>query len=223
MIVLGIAGFLATAGMALAQTGDGSTVRTTAAIAQPTQQMILEVGPRGKVLLRGTIESVSATSLTVKSWGGSWIVNVPTTAEVLPKGSPLSSFQSGDFVGVQGTVSQTSSWTVDATLVRDWTVRKVVRQEIKQNVQAVREEMKAGMPRNLEGTISNLDTSAKTFTLSANGGVSYSVSLTSGAQILQKNWLTLDFSKVQNGDMVRVWGPVASSTMSASIFRDLSI
>jgi hypothetical protein len=224
MIVLGIAGFLATAGMALAQTGDAATAQTTAAtIAQPAQQMLLEVGPRGKVLLRGTIDSVSATSLTVKSWGGNWIVNISSGTEVLPKDVALSSFKKGDFVGVQGIVSQSASWTIDATLVRDWTAREMARKEIKQNMQTVREEMKSGTPRNLEGTVSDLNASTKMFTLAEKGGTNYVVSLTPGAQILQKNFVTLDFSKVQNGDTVRVWGPVVSSTISASIFRDLSI
>ncbi len=139
----------------------------------------------------------------------------------MPKGVALSSFQQGDFVGIQGTVDQSANWTITASLVRDWTERKETNQEIRRDVQAVKEEIKSGTPRDLEGTLGDL--SRQSFTLTTSGNATYSVTIASGAKILQKSWLTLDFSKVQNGDTVRIWGPVSSSTVSASIFRDLSI
>lgn len=216
LAVLGMAGFLATAGVALAQ--------TTATTAEPrTQPMVLEIGAAGRVLLRGTVESASADSLTVKSWGGSWTITVPANAEVLPRGTAVSGFQQGDFVGVSGVMNQNASFTIDAKIVRDWTARITARQGITQNIHAVREVMRSGTPRVVEGTLSNLDATAETFTLTAGSGTNYSVSLVSGAKTLQRNWATLDFSTVQNGDKVRVWGPVASSTISASVFRDVSI
>lgn len=227
LAVSGIIGFLATAGVAFAQTtatvGGSVGQSTTTTVASKPQPMVLEINPRGKVLLRGTVEAVSANSLTVTGWGGSWTINVPVSAKIVPNGMALSSFQQGDFVGVEGTVSQDASFTVDATLVRDWTARKAVHQEIRQNIQSVRAVQRSETPRITEGTISALDTSAETFTLTAKSGTSYSVSLTSSAKILQKNWVTLDLSKVQDGDMVRVWGPVASSTVAASVLRDLSV
>ena len=228
LAMLGIAGFLATAGIAFAQTSPttsegGAASPATASVAPRTQPMVLEVSPRGRALLRGTVDSVSADSLTVKSWGGSWTINVSSASKVLPNGAALSSFQQGDFVGVEGTVSQDSSLTIDATLVRDWTERKAVHQEIRQNIRSVHQEMRSGTPRIVEGTVSNLDASAETFTLTAGNGTGYSVSLASNAKTLQRNWTTLAFSAVQNGDTVRVWGPVASTTISASIFRDVSI
>ncbi|MDE1925190.1 MAG: hypothetical protein KGH79_03345 [Patescibacteria group bacterium] len=216
--VLGILGLLAAGGVAFAQT---TSTATNTAVSAPIQQMVLQVGQNGKVLLRGTVDSVTATSITVKSWGGDWTINVPASAQVMPQGAALSSFQTGDFVGVQGTVNSSASWTVDATLVRDWTERQAMNQQIKTNVQSVRQEMQSGTPRTIQGTVSGL--SGESFTLTAQNGTVYSVSVASGAKILQKNWLTLDFTQVQNGDTVRVWGPVASSTISASIFRDISI
>ena len=196
-------------------------VAVVAPVAVPVQPMVLHVEANGKVLLRGTIDAVSASSLTVKSWGGDWTINVPASAEVLPAAATLANFKVGDFVGAQGSVNQSAAWTVDATLVRDWTERKVLNQEIRQNVQSARQEMQANTPRTLQGTVSNL--SGQAFTLTTSSGASYSVLLTADAKILMNNWLTLDFSRVQNGDVVRVWGPVSSSTVSASIFRDTSI
>ncbi len=218
--MLGSLGFLAVGSVAFAQTASTTTSGTTTAA--PAQQIVLQIGPTGKVLLRGTIDSVSATSLTVKSWGGDWTINVPASAGVMPQGVALSSFHQGDFVGVHGTVNQSSSWTIDATLVRDWTARQALNQEIKNNVQTVHREMAAG-PRTIQGVLSNLNASAQTFTLTSSEGTAYSVTLASGAKLLAQNWATLDLSKVSNGDTVRVYGTISGSAISATIFRDVSV
>jgi len=215
---LGILGTLAFAGVAFAQTT--ATPVATAPVA--SQPQVLTVGAAGKVLLRGTVSAVSAGSVTVKSWGGDWTVNVPATAEVLPQGSTVSGFQTGDFVGVQGTIDQSTSWTVTASLIRDWTARQALNQEVKANVQAVRQTEAAG-PKTIQGVLSNLDATAQTFTLTSANGTAYTVSLSSGVKMLAKNWTTLDFTKVKDGDTVRVYGTVASSSITASIFRDVSV
>ena len=215
---LGVVSILGAAGITFAQTA--STTPATQASAMASMQPVLSVNASGKTLLRGTIESVSATSITVQSWGGTWTVNVPASAQVLPQGVALSSFQQGDFVGVQGTIDSSGNWTVDATLVRDWTQRQAISQQVQQNVQNIKSTTGTG-PRNYAGTVSNL--SGQTFTLTTSGGTSYSVSLTGSAEVVQKNYRTLDFTQVQNGDSVRVWGTAASSSITASIFRDLSI
>ncbi len=214
---LGILGTLAFAGVAFAQTT--SAVVTTPAASQP---QVLTVGAAGRVLLRGTISAVSAGSVTVKSWGGDWTVNVPSAAEVLPQGSTVSGFQAGDFVGVQGTIDQGASWTVTASLIRDWTARQALNQEVKANVQAVRQTEAAG-PKTIQGVLSNLDATAQTFTLTNASGTAYTVSFASGVKMLAKNWTTLDFTKVNNGDTVRVYGTVASSAITAEVFRDISV
>ncbi len=223
MAALGIVGFLASAGAAFAQTTT-PTPTTTAVTAAPaaSEQMTLQIGPSGKALLRGTVSAVSTGSVTVTSWGGDWTVNVPTAATVLPQGNAISDFKTGDFVGVQGTGDSRAGWTGKASLIRDWTARAAVKQEIKANVQAVHTTMSNG-PRVVQGTISNLDVTAQTFTLTNAAGTAYSVSLSSGAKILGKNFATIDLSKVTSGDTVRVYGTVSSSAISASIFRDVSV
>ena len=87
-------------------------------------QMVLEVNHQGKVLMRGSIESIGSGSLTVKSWGGSWIVNISSATKLLP-GTDMSQFKIGDFVGVQGAINTGSSWMIDATIVRDWAAKKI--------------------------------------------------------------------------------------------------
>ncbi len=215
---LGVISILGATGVAFAQTA--STTVPTQTSATASMQPVLNVSASGKTLLRGTIVSVSATAITVQSWGGAWTVNVPTSAQIYPQGVGLSSFQQGDFVGVQGTVNSSTGWTIDATVVRDWTQRQAVTQQVQQNVQNIKSTMGTG-PRNYAGTLSNL--SGQSFTLTTSGGTAYSVSLTGSAEIVQKNFRTLDFTQVQNGDSVRVWGNAASSSLTASIFRDLSI
>jgi hypothetical protein len=220
---LGIIGFLATAGTAFAQTATSTTaVMTTMTTPSITtsepEPIVLDVGAGGKVLLRGTIDSVSSGSITVKSWGGDWTVTIPSSAALLPQGSSVSSFQTGDFVGVQGSIDQSANWTVDASLVRDWTVRAT----IKTNVEAMG-QAKSSAPTTIQGTLSNLDATGEAFTLTTSSGTTYSVSLTSGAILLTKNRATLKFSQVTNGDTVRTYGTVASSTITASIFRDVSV
>jgi hypothetical protein len=219
-VALGIVGTLAFAGVAFAQTA--TPVAVTAPTPAASQPQVVDIGAAGKVLLRGTISAVSSGSVTVKSWGGDWTVTVPTTAEVLPQGSAVSSFQAGDFVGVQGVIDQSASWTVTASLIRDWTARQALNQEVKANVQAVRQTEAAG-PRIVQGVLSNLDAAAQTFTLTNASGTAYSVSFASGVKMLAKNWATLDFTKVNNGDTVRVYGTVASSAITATIFRDVSV
>ncbi|MHB0865409.1 MAG: hypothetical protein ACYC1Y_00665 [Minisyncoccota bacterium] len=220
----GIVGFLASAGAAFAQTTATVEATTTATdtTTPRTQPMVLEVNKNGGILLRGTVSSVSSDSVTVKSWGGDWTVTVPSSAKVLPEGAAIGSFQTGDFVGVEGTVDSSASWTINAKLIRDWTARQALHQQIKANVQSVHTTIASG-PRVIQGKVSGLDATARTFTLTNASGTTYSVTLDSGAKLLAKNWATLDFNKVSDGDTVRVYGTVASSTISASVFRDISV
>ena len=184
--------------------------------------MVLHVGVNGNVLLRGTVSSVSAGWLTVKSWGGDWTVNVPSSAQVFPSGTALTSFQQGDFVGVIGSIDSSAGFTVDATIVRDWTARTAMKQQIQANVQQARTLM-SNRPRVTQGTLSNFDAANATFTLTTAAGTAYSVTLNSGAETIGRNWATISLSQANNGDTVRVYGTVSSSTIAASVFRDVSV
>ncbi len=62
VLAVGTIGFLMASGIALAQTGTAAPTTTSA----PSQPMVLEIGSQGQVLLRGTVDSVTANSLTVK-------------------------------------------------------------------------------------------------------------------------------------------------------------
>lgn len=216
------AALLATSLVAGAQT---TTNAPTTATTPPTpaEQMLLQVGTAGKVLMRGTIASEASGVLTVTSWGGTWTVNVGASAQVLPvaAGNDLSQFKTGDFVGVQGMVSQSANWTIDATLVRDWTYRQAVNQQRQQNVQSARTTIQSGTPKNYVGTASGV--SASSFSLAGANGTTYTVNVASGAEVVNRNWLTLPLASIQNGDNVRVWGVNASGTITAQIMRDTTL
>lgn len=82
--------------------------------------MILNIGPNGNILMRGVVESSDASSLTIKSWGGSWEVRVSAATQIISLNRLLSDMQAGDFVGVLGTVLSDGSFVVDARIVREW-------------------------------------------------------------------------------------------------------
>jgi hypothetical protein len=205
-----------------AQTTNMTPTTAVAPATTASEQPILEVGAAGKVLMRGTIASISSTTLTVTSWGGTWTVDLASGASILPAtaNGNLSQFSVGDFVGVQGTVASSPSWTINATLVRDWTYRAAVVQQQQQNIQAA-QQMRQGGPRDYVGTASAV--SASGLTLTASNGTSYTVTVPSGAEIVNTKWMTIPLASVNSGDNVRVYGVNASGTITARIVRDVTI
>lgn len=120
--LLGIIGCLA-AGSVFAPGGGVSAANTAsvsaAATTSPAQRDALIASGDGAVTLRGTVDAVSAKSLTIRSWGGDWQVAVPTSAQMLPQGTVLHNFKQGDFVSVQGAIDPDNNWSIIASSVRD--------------------------------------------------------------------------------------------------------
>ncbi len=208
--------------MANAQTST-STTSTTTAMPPVSQKFVLQIGPKGETLLRGTIDSVASGVLTVKSWGGVWTINVPSSSEVLPvaAGKDLTQFKVGDFVGISGIASQSAGWTIDAKVVRDWNYRQEVNQERKQNLNEAHQTIKNGTPRNFVGTAGDVSTSS--LTLTESNGTAYTINVASNAEIVNRNWVKIQLSGINSGDTVRVWGVNASGTVSAQIVRDVTL
>lgn len=105
-----------------------------------SQPIILEVGPKGKALIRGKIESISSStasttgSLVVKSWGGSWTINVYSDTEIAGNNRTLVGYKVGDYVGARGQIDPNKPLTIDATVVRNWTNNGEVRiQKVEDN------------------------------------------------------------------------------------------
>jgi len=179
--------------------------------------MVLSVNANGKILLRGTIDSMSTNSITVKGWGGDWIVNLSSNTQLLPT-TDITQFHAGDYVGVQGIVTTGSAWTIDGTIVRDWTVKQA-EVTARQSIQGV---IKANTPKNWQGTASNVNTSSNSFTLTIDS-VAYTVNVAAGASVVNQVYLALPLANIKNGDTVRVYATVSGTTATAYVVRDISI
>ena len=205
--------------VSLALAEDMMMKKTSEASSHP-KPMVVQIGPNGNALLRGNIKTVGTDFLTVTSWGGDWMVNVSSSDAriiIIPK-VDIAQFKAGDFVGVQGSVNKNASFTIDATIVRNWTERK----EMQAAKQEIKQMIKAQNTRNWQGTASNVNVSARSLTLTING-TAYTVNIAVDAKIVNKKYLTIPLSDIKDGHTVRVWGPSSDTTITASLVRDVSI
>ena len=58
-----------------------------------------------------------------------------------------------------------------------------------------------------------------TFTLTTAAKAGYNVKMATGAKIVDKNFLTIQFSVIMNGDTIRVYGPAVDGVITASVVR----
>ena len=188
-------------------------------------EMILEVGSRGRVLIRGNVESIGADYVMVKSWGGTWKIKISSGTEVLPRVLGVNdhlAWAVGDYVGAQGTISTTEGWTIDAKVIRDRTEHFAVQQDRKDNREAIK-DIKGGhneSARTSEGKIDAVN--GTSFVFNRDGFVA-TVVTSSSTKIVDRNWTTLAFTSMQVGDKLRVYGAMASSTITAEVIRDMSV
>jgi len=157
-----------------------------AGAATTTQTTVVNIGAAGKTTLRGTIDAISGQTLSVKSWGGDWTVRVGVGTQILPNltGNDFVNFQVGDYVAAQGTVDQTGNWSVNATLVRDYTYRQTAADQQKANRTTASQTIKSETPRNYIGIASGIGDGS--FTLLVNGEADI-VNVNAGAHM---GWVT---------------------------------
>lgn len=180
--------------------------------------MILEVNSKGKILLRGTVESVASSTLTLKSWGGTWTVKTSSDTKIQPKAngtSTLSAFEKGDFVGVSGQVSETENFTVNAKILRDWTIKKTMKSNEREAKEAKKEGAKV-----YTGVVGTAASSSLTLN---SENKTYTVHIASSTKILNRNWLKINFSQIQGGDKVRTYGTLSNTDIQAQVVRDISL
>ncbi|MFA4975320.1 MAG: hypothetical protein WC577_01395 [Candidatus Paceibacterota bacterium] len=83
--------------------------------------MIVNIGPKGNVLMRGIVVGTPGTdSIKVKSWGGSWEIKISITTKLMSVGGVIADLQDGDFVGVLGSISSDGAFVINASIVREW-------------------------------------------------------------------------------------------------------
>lgn len=110
--------------VALAHDTTTNTTSTTTPVVASSSiagPMMVNIGPNGNVLLRGTIVGTPSTdSLVVKSWGGSWTINVLATTNILSANKALSDFKADDVVGVLGSIAADGDFSINARILRAW-------------------------------------------------------------------------------------------------------
>ena len=89
--------------------------------ATSTPLFMIEIGGRSNAVMRGAVLSNGTSTLSVKSWGGQWTVNVASTTIINSENHLIYDIHVGDYVGIKGKVSTTSDFTIDARLIRDRT------------------------------------------------------------------------------------------------------
>lgn len=133
----------------------GSVSAESMQSARPVQMEVV-IGPKGNVKLAGTIASISGNTVMVTSWGGSWTVDA-TGAKFTRKAggtSGLSEMKAGDRVMVNGSM-QTSGFAVNAKVIHNESIHAIASNKV--------------------GTVSNLDATAGTFTLTTREGTALKV------------------------------------------------
>jgi hypothetical protein len=216
-----IAGLVLAASVSLAQETSPSATSSVPVVKPERPPMVVQIGPDGNALIRGTVTNVGTNSLTVKSWGGNWTVKIEKDTKFLPKGLTLEQIKAGDFVGLNGKVNSEETLTVHATLIRDWTERKLIKEEINQNIREVKEIKKEITPRTHILTVESVDQANNTITAKMNGqNITVKIN---NAKLIDRNWRTITLDKIQSNDKIRVYGILSGNTLEASVIRDISI
>jgi len=199
-----------------------TSTSTTLPINSHPMPLIVEIGPAGNALIRGTVTNVSTDSLTLKTWGGTWTIKIDSNTKFAPQGLTLSQIQTNDFIGLNGKVNSEETLTVNATLIRDWTEKKIIKEEIQQNKKEVKQIIKeTPKPETRILTIESVNTN-NTLTAKLNTQT-ITVSLANNVKLLDRNWKTITFDQLKANDTIRVYGVLSGTTLEASIIRDISI
>jgi len=199
-----------------------TSTSTTLPINSHPMPLIVEIGPAGNALIRGTVTNVSTDSLTLKTWGGTWTIKIDNNTKFAPQGLTLSQIQTNDFIGLSGKVNGEETLTVNATLIRDWTEKKIIKEEIQQNKKEVKQIIKeTPKPETRILTIESVNTN-NTLTAKLNTQT-ITVSLANNVKLLDRNWKTITFDQLKANDTIRVYGVLSGTTLEASIIRDISI
>ncbi len=194
----------------------------------PHPPQMINVDGSGNILVRGTVVTVGASSVTVNSWGGNWTIQPAPTAQMFPVGPnggrDLSGIRVGDFLGVDGTIAPGQSFSVSANVIHDWTTAPAAVVGVPNTGAPPAASGSATIPAGeslYTGTVSNLGTD--TFTLTDDLGNSYMVSVPAGAIVWNNARTATPLSSVQPGDAIRIDGTLSGTTITASVVRDTSL
>jgi hypothetical protein len=95
------------------------TMGTNTGDKKPGFEPVLNIDPKGHILVRGELMSVTGTTLTVKAWGITFTVDASKVSNSSAPDMNITSFKVGDFVGVSGNISADAPQNIIAEVVRD--------------------------------------------------------------------------------------------------------
>ncbi len=186
--------------LALASFAGAETNSNTTNGASNAHPMALTVSASGQAMLRGTLQSIGSNFVVVTSWGGNWTINVNSSTTFVRRfggTSGLLEFVIGDNIQVNGKISQSAVWTIDAKNIKN------------NSIQA--------RNANFAGTISGLSGSMFTLTTPRRGDVK--VTVNADARIMV-NGATSTVSGLQNGmraDVKGAWNRNQSTVMASRV------
>lgn len=218
---------------------------------------VVEIGTDGSVLLRGTAQvmtgttTAQGTALLISSWGGLWTVRVSSATDVAAgPADSIASISPGDFVGVIGTISASDDWTIDATVVRDWTTTPIGASAATSSASGATGTQPYGSgivgdavssaPASSSatsthsgqqaaetlytGTVSDASTlGSGSIILAGDDGATYTVSFADGAAIWDNTRTDMPASNIAEGDTIRLNGTIQpDGTIMADVVRDMS-
>ena len=178
--------------------------------------------------MRASVKSVGTNSIVVDGWGGTWIIRTNAATQVISNASnaigDVSAIAVGDFIGVSGSMARDQVYTVDATLVRDWTTNPLAAASTPSTTTTTTTSTfttttSATVPL-YTGTASAIG--ADSFTLTSLDGTEYTVMTDSSTVFLNTARATIAFSDIESGDSIRVNGSLSDSTITATVVRDIS-
>ncbi len=175
----------------------GLTLGATLAFAQ-SNPMSLTIDGSSNVKLIGTVSAISAPTISVSSWLGTWSVNTANATFAPLDSETIADIHVGDAVAVSGTLG--SGMTVNATEVAD---------------RSLEADAKAHV-----GTIQNLNVSAGTFSLTGKEGKILTVASTSNTKVFVDGSASL-FANLANNMRVMVSGTLnnVTQTINANVIR----
>ncbi len=201
-------------------------------VAVTPKPVVVEIDGSGNVLLRGTVESINGNSISVSSWGGSWVIRtgMSTPTEIQPGGfqNDVSSIAIGDFIGVTGVPANDSQFTIDASFIRNWTKSDTATLTPTTPTTPTPTTPITPSPTIpgetlYTGTASNFGVNS--FVLTDPNGYAYSVNIDPINTVLWNEARSpIMFQDIQPGDQVRVNGALdsMSGTIQATVVRDIS-
>ncbi len=124
LIITSVIALIAVAGTAMFAYADTHSQGSRPDHGNAQHPMILDINPAGHVSIRGTLvaSSTASTTLTIKSWGITLIINT-ANAQIVGNTKNISLFKVGDLIGVQGTIDENTQ-IIHATVVRDWSLNQ---------------------------------------------------------------------------------------------------